>query len=77
MLEALARLADEDPTFKFVNDQESGQLIISGVGELHLDIIVDRLKREFSVQTRVGKPQVAYRETVLKSAIHEYEFENR
>lgn len=77
MLEALARLADEDPTFKFVNDQESGQLIISGVGELHLDIIVDRLKREFSVQTRVGKPQVAYRETVLKSAIHEYEFEKQ
>jgi elongation factor G len=77
MLEALARLADEDPTFKFVNDQESGQVIISGVGELHLDIIVDRLKREFSVQTRVGKPQVAYRETVLKSAIHEYEFEKQ
>jgi elongation factor G len=77
MLEALARLADEDPTFKFVNDQESGQIIISGVGELHLDIIVDRLKREFSVQTRVGKPQVAYRETVLRSAIHEYEFERQ
>lgn len=77
MLEALARLADEDPTFKFENDQESGQIIISGVGELHLDIIVDRLKREFSVQTRVGKPQVAYRETVLKSAIHEYEFEKQ
>jgi elongation factor G len=77
MLEALARLADEDPTFKFVNDQESGQIIISGVGELHLDIIVDRLKREFSVQTRVGKPQVAYRETVLKSAINEYEFEKQ
>jgi len=77
MLEALARLADEDPTFKFVNDQESGQIIISGVGELHLDIIVDRLKREFSVQTRVGKPQVAYRETVLRSAIHEYEFEKQ
>lgn len=77
MLEALARLADEDPTFKFVNDQESGQIIISGVGELHLDIIVDRLKREFSVQTRVGKPQVAYRETVLNSAIHEYEFEKQ
>jgi len=77
MLEALARLADEDPTFKFVNDQESGQIIISGVGELHLDIIVDRLKREFAVQTRVGKPQVAYRETVLRSAIHEYEFEKQ
>jgi len=77
MLEALARLSDEDPTFKFVNDQESGQIIISGVGELHLDIIVDRLKREFAVQTRVGKPQVAYRETVLRSAIHEYEFEKQ
>ena len=77
MLEALARLADEDPTFKFVNDQESGQIIISGVGELHLDIIVDRLKREFAVQTRDGKPQVAYRETVLRSAIHEYEFEKQ
>ncbi|MFM6954949.1 MAG: elongation factor G [Ignavibacteria bacterium] len=77
MLEALARLADEDPTFQFNNDQDSGQIIISGVGELHLDIIVDRLKREFGVPTRVGKPQVAYRETVLGSSTAEVEFDRQ
>lgn len=64
MVEALNRLADEDPTFKFKTDEETGQTIISGVGELHLDIIIDRAKREFGVGVNVGKPQVAYRETV-------------
>jgi elongation factor G len=77
MLDALARLADEDPTFKFNNDQDSGQNIISGVGELHLDIMVDRLKREFGVATRVGKPQVAYRETILGSSVSEVEFDRQ
>ncbi len=61
---ALGRLAQEDPSFRVKTDEESGQTIISGMGELHLDIIVDRLKREFSVEANVGKPQVAYRETI-------------
>src|SRR5439155_24875074 len=59
----LARLAEEDPTFRVETDEETGQTIISGMGELHLEIIVDRLKREFSVEANVGRPQVAYRET--------------
>ncbi len=61
---ALSKLAQEDPSFKVATDQESNQTIISGMGELHLEIIVDRLKREFSVEANVGKPQVAYRETI-------------
>ena len=61
---ALSKLAQEDPSFKVTTDQESNQTIISGMGELHLEIIVDRLKREFSVEANVGKPQVAYRETI-------------
>ncbi|KRG88372.1 elongation factor G [Stenotrophomonas daejeonensis] len=61
---ALGRLAQEDPSFRVKTDEESGQTIISGMGELHLDIIVDRLKREFNVEANVGKPQVAYRETI-------------
>ena len=61
---ALAKLAEEDPTFKTWTDQESGQTIIAGMGELHLDIIVDRLKREFKVECTVGKPQVSYKETI-------------
>ena len=61
---ALAKLAEEDPTFKTWTDQETGQTIIAGMGELHLDIIVDRLKREFKVECNVGKPQVAYKETI-------------
>jgi elongation factor G len=63
---ALAKLAEEDPTFKTHTDQETGQTIISGMGELHLEIIVDRLTREFKVECNVGKPQVAYKETVRK-----------
>jgi elongation factor G len=62
----LAKLADEDPTFVVRFDDETGQTVISGMGELHLDIIVDRLRREFSVDANVGKPQVAYRETITK-----------
>jgi elongation factor G len=64
----LARLAEEDPTFRVATDEETGQTIISGMGELHLEIIVDRLKREFNVDANVGRPQVAYRETVSKPA---------
>ena len=65
---ALAKLAEEDPTFKAYTNQETGQTIIAGMGELHLDIIVDRLKREFKVECNVGKPQVAYKETIRNSA---------
>jgi elongation factor G len=64
---SLQRLADEDPTFRVQSDEETGQTIISGMGELHLEIIVDRLLREFNVDANVGKPQVAYRETVKKT----------
>ena len=65
---ALGKLAQEDPTFKVNTDPDSGQTIISGMGELHLEIIVDRMMREFNVQANVGKPQVAYRETIRKQA---------
>jgi len=65
---ALNKLAEEDPTFKVHTDPETGQTIISGMGELHLEIIVDRLKREFKVEANVGRPQVAYRETIRKAA---------
>ncbi len=65
---ALAKLAEEDPTFKAYTDEETGQTIIAGMGELHLEIIVDRLLREFKVEANVGKPQVAYKETILEHA---------
>jgi elongation factor G len=64
----LARLAEEDPTFRVTSDEETGQTLIAGMGELHLEIIIDRLKREFSVDANVGRPQVAYRETISKPA---------
>ena len=67
---ALAKLAEEDPTFRTWTDEETGQTIIAGMGELHLEIIVDRLLREFKVEANVGAPQVAYRETIRKEAIH-------
>ncbi|MCX6152989.1 MAG: elongation factor G [Candidatus Kapabacteria bacterium] len=75
MLDSLQKLVDEDPTFRFSIDKDSGEVIISGVGELHLEIIVDRLKREFNLAVRIGKPQVAYRETVASEAIQEGKFE--
>ena len=71
---ALGRLAQEDPSFRVRTDEESGQTIISGMGELHLEIIVDRMKREFGVEASVGKPQVAYRETIRKKIEQEHKF---
>ena len=67
MSTALQKLAEEDPTFRAETDQESGQTVISGMGELHLDVLVDRMKREFGVEANIGKPQVAYRETLTKA----------
>ena len=71
---ALSKLAEEDPTFKTYTDMETGQTIIAGMGELHLDIIVDRMNREFGVECNVGKPEVAYRETITKTAECEGKF---
>ncbi len=71
---ALSKLAQEDPSFRVSTDEESGQTIISGMGELHLEIIVDRMKREFKVEANVGKPQVAYRETIRKALEQEGKF---
>ena len=71
---ALSKLAEEDPTFRVRTDEETGQTIISGMGELHLEIIVDRMKREFKVDSNVGKPQVAYRETITQSCDQEVKY---
>ncbi|MET0092186.1 MAG: elongation factor G, partial [Sedimenticola sp.] len=71
---ALSKLAQEDPSFRVSTDDESGQTIIAGMGELHLDIIVDRMRREFSVEANVGAPQVAYRETIRNAVEHEAKF---
>jgi len=72
--DALVKLSDEDPTFKVKVDEETGQTLISGMGELHLEILVDRMKREFKVEANIGKPQVAYRETITKSVQSEGKF---
>jgi elongation factor G len=77
LLTALDKMAEEDPTFRHSIDVDSGQIIISGVGELHLEIIVDRLKREFKLEAKVGKPQVAYRETVTKHVKQEGKFDRQ
>src|SRR5690625_6272973 len=66
----LVKLAEEDPTFQVTTDDETGQTTISGMGELHLEVIVDRLKREFKVEANVGQPQVSYRETITKPSEH-------
>ena len=71
---ALGKLAQEDPSFRVASDEESGQTIISGMGELHLDVLVDRMKREFSVEANIGKPQVAYRETIKETVDIEGKF---
>ena len=71
---ALGRLAQEDPSFRVNTDEESGQTIISGMGELHLEVLVDRMKREFDVEANIGKPQVAYRESIRESVESEGKF---
>ncbi|ROL58532.1 elongation factor G [Bacteroidetes/Chlorobi group bacterium Naka2016] len=77
LIECLNRFTDEDPTFRFNNDEESGEIIISGVGELHLEIIVDRLKREYNLEVKIGKPQVAYRETIIQEIEQDYLFDKQ
>merc|ERR1712183_901083 len=72
MSEALIRLASEDPSFKFSRDDETGQTVIEGMGELHLEIIVDRMKREFNVEANIGAPQVSYREAITQTAEVDY-----
>ena len=74
---ALAKLAEEDPTFRTYTDDETGQTIIAGMGELHLEIIVDRLLREFKVEANIGKPQVAYKETIRKKVDHETKYKKQ
>lgn len=71
---SLAKLAEEDPTFRVSSDEETGQTLIAGMGELHLEVLVDRLKREFKVEANVGQPQVSYRETIRKEVEHEGKF---
>ena len=75
LLDTLKKLSDEDPTFRFRIDEETGQTIISGMGELHLEVVVGRIKREFFVDTNQGKPQVVYRESIMKSVRHEEVFQ--
>jgi elongation factor G len=77
LLETLGKLADEDPTFRWREDPQTGQTIISGMGELHLDVLADRVRREFEVPARIGKPQVVYRETITSSAVEEELFERQ
>ncbi len=74
---ALAKLAEEDPTFRTYTDEETGQTIIAGMGELHLEIIVDRLLREFKIEANIGKPQVAYKETIRKKVDHECKYKKQ
>ncbi|AZI59584.1 elongation factor G [Nakamurella antarctica] len=73
---AIQKLAEEDPTFKVENDEETGQTVISGMGELHLDILVDRMRREFGVEANIGKPQVAYRETI-RGTVEKYSYTHK
>ena len=73
---AIQKLAEEDPTFTVKNDEETGQTVIGGMGELHLDVLVDRMRREFKVEANVGKPQVAYRETIRKT-VEKYEYTHK
>ncbi|MCX7908591.1 MAG: elongation factor G [Ignavibacteria bacterium] len=77
LIECLNKFVDEDPTFRFTNDEESGEIIISGVGELQLEIIVDRLKREHNLEVRIGKPQVSYRETITQEILQDYLFDKQ
>merc|ERR1719198_2586156 len=72
MTMALVKLAQEDPSFRFSRDEDSGQTVIEGMGELHLEIICDRMKREFKVECSIGAPQVAYREAITRSCEIEY-----
>ena len=67
LLDTLGKMAREDPTFTWRTDEDTGQTLVSGMGELHLDIIVDRMRREFKVDANVGQPQVAYRETITRA----------
>ena len=71
----MAKLADEDPTFRIKMDDETGQVVISGMGELHLEIIHERLRQEFNLESKLGKPQVLYQETVTKESVSSAEFE--
>ena len=73
---AIQRLAEEDPTFRVHTDDETGQTIIAGMGELHLEVLIDRMKREFRVEANIGKPQVAYRET-LRRAVQKVEYTHK
>jgi elongation factor G len=75
LMAALSKLSEEDPTFRFREDEETGQIVVSGMGELHLEVITGRLEREFSVETNQGKPQVVFRETIVKKIRHEEVFQ--